>query len=45
MKEKLNPFEKNKIWKLVLEPTNHPMVRTKWVLQNKLDKFGDVVKK
>ena len=44
MQEELNRFEKNKVWKLIPEPLNHPIIRTKWVFHNKLDEFRKVVR-
>ena len=42
--EKLNQFERNDIWKLVLRPTHQPLIGTKWVYRNKLDEHGMVVR-
>ena len=44
MQEELNQFKRNKVWTLVLRPTNHPIINTKWVFQNKMDELGNVVK-
>ena len=35
MQEELNQFEKNEVWRLVLEPINHLIIGTKWVFHNK----------
>ena len=29
---------------LVPKPTNYPIIRTKWVLRNKMDELGNVVR-
>ena len=44
MQEELGQFERNKVWTLVLRPTNYPIIRTKWVFRNKMDKLGNVVR-
>ena len=44
MQEKLGQFERNKVWTLVLRPTNHPIIGTKWVFRNKMDELGNVVR-
>ena len=44
MQEELGQFERNKIWTLVPRPTNHPVIGTKWVFRNKMDKLGNVVR-
>ena len=31
MQEELGQFERNKVWTLVLRPTNQPIIGTKWV--------------
>ena len=44
MQEELGQFERNKVWNLVLRPTNHPIIGTKWVFRNKMDELGNVVR-
>ena len=44
MQEKLNQFERSKVWTLVPRPTNQPIIGTKWVFRNKLDEFRTVVR-
>jgi len=40
--EELNQFERNKVWKLVDKPNDHPVIGTKWVFRKKLDEHGIV---
>lgn len=44
MQEELNRFERNKEWRLVPRPKDHPVIDTKWVFRNKLDDVGVVVR-
>ena len=44
MQEELNQFERNNIWILVARPKNHPIIRTKWVYRNKLDKNKNIIR-
>ncbi|KAL8118058.1 hypothetical protein AgCh_015817 [Apium graveolens] len=44
MQEELNQFERNKVWKLVPKPTGKNPIDTKWVLRNKMDENGIVVR-
>ena len=44
MQEELGQFERNKVWTLVPRPTNHPVIDTKWVIRNKMDELGNVVR-
>ena len=44
MQDELNQFERSKVWDLVEEPFNHPIIGTKWVFRNKLDENGAVIK-
>lgn len=37
MQEKLNQFERNNAWELVLKPEYQSAVVTKWVFRNKID--------
>ena len=44
MQEELNEFERNKVWQLVPRPKNRSVVGTKWVLRNKTDSDGVVIR-
>jgi len=44
MQEELDQFQKNDVWKLVELPRRKKVVRTKWVICNKLDEDGKVVR-
>ena len=44
MHEKINNFIRNQVWELVKRPKNHNVIRTKWVLRNKKDQDGIVVR-
>ena len=44
MQEELNQFERNKAWKLVPRPNDHLVIGTKWVLRNKQDENGIMVR-
>ena len=44
MHEELNEFKRNNVWTLVNRPLNHPIIGTKWIFRNKLDKNGVVVR-
>jgi len=44
MQEKLNQFERNKVWTFTTRPNNHPVIGTKWVFRNKLAENGNVVR-
>ena len=37
MQEKLNQFERNKVWTLVPRLKHHPIIGTKWVFRNKMN--------
>ena len=43
MQEELNNFERNKVWELVERP-NTNIIGTKWVLKNKQDEHGVVIR-
>ena len=43
MQEELNQFERNEVWHLVPRPKDHPIIGTKWVFRNKMDKSGVLV--
>ncbi|XP_070013870.1 uncharacterized protein [Nicotiana sylvestris] len=45
MKEELDQFERNKVWELVPRPSNSSIIGTKWVIKNKLNESGQVVRK
>ena len=42
--EKLNQFERNKMWKFVPKPKDHTIIGTKWIFRNKLDEFGTIIR-
>src|SRR3954464_5875745 len=46
MMEELHQFERNKVWSLVErpDPTKHNIIGTKWILRNKQDEDGIVVR-
>ena len=44
MKEELNQFERNNIWTLVTRPKDHPIIETKYIFRNKLDKNKNIIK-
>jgi hypothetical protein len=44
MHEELNNFKRNQVWKLVERPNRHNVIRTKWVIRNKQDQDGIVVR-
>ena len=44
MQEELNQFETNNVWTLVSRPLDHPIIGTKWVLKNKLDKNDNIIR-
>ena len=44
MHEELNNFQRNNVWKLVPRPNDYPIIGTRWVFRNKLDKFGVVTR-
>ncbi|KAA0040801.1 retrovirus-related Pol polyprotein from transposon TNT 1-94 [Cucumis melo var. makuwa] len=44
MQEELNQFERNKVWGLVPRPSNTSIIGTKWVLRNKLDENGNIIR-
>ena len=43
--DELNQFKRNEVWDLVVKPTSHKRIGTKWVVRNKLDESGIIVKK
>jgi hypothetical protein len=44
MHEELNNFARNEVWKLVRRPSNHNVIETKWVFQNKQDENEVIVR-
>ena len=40
MQEELAQFERNKVWHLVLRPSNKSVIGTRWVFRNNLDEAG-----
>lgn len=40
----MDHIDKNQTWELVNRPKDKNVIRTKWVLWNKLDKDGKVVR-
>lgn len=44
MKEELDQFEKNYVWKLVKLSQGKHVVKAKWFYRNKLDEDGKVIR-
>jgi hypothetical protein len=44
MHEELNNFAHNEVWELVKRPSDHNVIVTKWVFQNKQDKNAVIVR-
>ena len=44
MKEEMFEFDRNKVWRLVERPKNHPVIGVKWVYRNKMDEDGNVIR-
>ena len=44
MQEKLNQFEKSKVWTLVPLPKGHSVIDPRWVFRSKLDESGNVIR-
>ena len=44
MQEELVQFERNQVWELVPRPTQKYIIGTKWVLRNKLDDSGTIIR-
>ena len=44
MHKELNEFKRNNVWTLVNRPLDHPIIGTKWVFRNKLNKKGEVIR-
>ena len=44
MQEKLNQFERSKVWNLVPRPNNHSIIGIKWIFRNKMDEHSNIVR-
>lgn len=44
MNEELDQIEKNDTWELVPGPDDKNVIGTKWILRNKLDENGEVIR-
>lgn len=44
MTKELNQFEKNNVWTLIPKVNEIPFIENKWILKNKLDDEGKIVK-
>ncbi|XP_075499154.1 putative mitochondrial protein AtMg00820 [Primulina tabacum] len=44
MQEELNQFERSKVWHLVPRPNNTHVIGTRWVLRNKMDENGLIIR-
>ena len=44
MHEELNQFVKNDVWELVPRPENVHVIGTKWILKNKIDEDGEIIR-
>jgi len=44
MKEELNQFQRNDVWDLVPKPQQKNIIGTKWVVINKLNEQGQVIR-
>ncbi|GJV17629.1 uncharacterized mitochondrial protein-like protein [Tanacetum coccineum] len=44
MQEEIHKFERLKVWKLVLKPSNVMLIKLKWIFKVKLDEYGGVLK-
>ena len=45
MNEELDRLEKNHSWELAPRPHGKNLIGTKWILKNKLNENGDVIRK
>ena len=43
MKEELNEFERNRVWRLIRTPKDASVVGLKWVFRNNMDTEGNVI--
>lgn len=44
MHEKLEKFDRNKVWKLVPKPYHTNVIGTKWIFKSKTDELGQVIR-
>ncbi|CAM8994049.1 unnamed protein product [Rhodiola kirilowii] len=44
MQDELHQFERNKVWRLVPRPEKRKVIGTRWILKNKLNPKGEVVR-
>ncbi|CAM8956844.1 unnamed protein product [Rhodiola kirilowii] len=44
MHDELHQFERNKVWRLVPRPENRKVIGTRWILKNKFNSQGEVVR-
>ncbi|CAM8938926.1 unnamed protein product [Rhodiola kirilowii] len=44
MQDELHQFERNKVWRLVPRPEKRKVIGTRWILKNKLNSKGEVVR-
>ena len=44
MQEELNQFKRINVWTLVERSYDNNVIRTKWILKNKLNEHGDIVR-
>lgn len=44
MRDELNQFIRNNVWRLVPKPNDHPITGTKQVFKNKLDEQGNIIR-
>ncbi|CAM8935603.1 unnamed protein product [Rhodiola kirilowii] len=44
MQDELHQFERNKVWRLVPRPEKRKVISTRWILKNKLNSKGEVVR-
>ena len=44
MQDKLNQFKRNQVWIFTTRPSDHPVIRTKWVFRNKLDEIENIIR-
>ena len=44
MHEELEQFSRNNVWDFVPKPKNTNIIGTKWIIKNKSDEFGNIVR-
>ena len=44
MQDELNQFKRNDVWDLVPKPQHKNIIGTKWVITNKLNEQGEVIR-